>query len=101
MVDMKMILAIVSSEDTEGLTEALLKVGFRVTVVSVVGGFLRRAYATLLIGTESEDVGAALQLIKDHTAHRPARFPLFARRGALEVGAATVFVLDLEASHRY
>ena len=98
---MKMILAIVSSEDTEGLTEALLKVGFRVTVVSVVGGFLRRAYATLLIGTEEERVDAVMQLIKANTTRRPVRFPLFARRGALEVGAATVFVLDLEASHRY
>jgi len=98
---MKMILAIVSSEDVEGLTEALLQAGFGVTILSVMGGFLRRAYATLLIGTRKDKVDLAMEVIKGNTTRHEARFPLFAGRGTLEIGAATVFVLDLEASHRY
>jgi uncharacterized protein YaaQ len=100
-MNMKMILAIVSAEDVEGLTEALLQAGFRMTILSVMGGFLRRAYATLLIGTGQDKVNAALEVIKANTTRHQARFPLFAGRGTLEIGAATVFVLDLEASHRY
>jgi uncharacterized protein YaaQ len=100
-IDMKLILAIVSAEDAEVLTEALLRDGFRVTALSAMGGFLRRTYVTLLIGTEADRVESALQLIRGNTARRPARFPLFARRDAVEIGAATVFVLDLEASRRY
>jgi len=98
---MRMILAIVSSEDVEGLTEALLQAGFRLTILSVMGGFLRRAYATLLIGTLQDKVDVAMKLIKDNTTRHKARFPLFTGRGALEIGAATVFVLNLEASYRY
>jgi uncharacterized protein YaaQ len=98
---MKMILAIVSSEDVEGLTEALLQADFRVTILSVMGGFLRRAYATLLIGTLQDKVDLALEVIKGNATRHEARFPLLTGRGALEIGAATVFVLNLEASYRY
>lgn len=98
---MRMILAIVSSEDVEGLTEALLRAGFRVTILSVMGGFLRRTYATLLIGTVQDKVDVAMELIKDNTTRHEARFPLFIGRGDLETGAATVFVLNLEASYKY
>jgi uncharacterized protein YaaQ len=96
-----MILAIVSSEDVEGLTEAVPQAGFRVTFLSVMGGFLRRAYATLLIGTVQDKVDVAMELIKDNAVRYEARLPLFTGRRALEIGAATVFVLDLEASRRY
>jgi uncharacterized protein YaaQ len=96
-----MILVIISAEDVEGLTEALLQAGFGVTIMSVMGGFLRRTYATLLIGTRRDKVDLAMEVIKANTTRHWARLPLFAGRGTLEIGAATVFVLDLEASHQF
>lgn len=98
---MKMILAIISYEDLERLTEALLQSDFRVTIVSVMGGFLRRTYATLLIGTGQDKVDQTVELIRANTSRHEVRFPLFGGRGTMDVGAATVFVLDLEASYRY
>jgi uncharacterized protein YaaQ len=98
---MKMILAIVSSEDAEKATEAMLKAGFGVTAMATVGGFLRRQYTTLLIGTEEEKVEEALGLIKANAKPHRGRLPLSAGLGTQEIGAATIFVLDVEALHQY
>jgi len=98
---MKMVLAIVSSGDAEKLTEELLKAGFGVTTMATVGGFLRRQYMTLLIGTEDEKVDQALALIKANTKPHRGRLPLSAGLGTQEIGAATVFVLDIEALYHY
>ncbi|MEA3346077.1 MAG: cyclic-di-AMP receptor [Chloroflexota bacterium] len=98
---MKMILAIVSSEDADGLTEALLKADFGLTTLATVGGFLRRQYATLLIGTKEERVDEALELIKANTKPHKGRLPLSAGPGNQEIGAATVFVLNMGEMYRY
>ena len=98
---MKLILAIVSSEDTEGLTGALLQADFRVTTLAAVGGFLRRQYTTLLVGAEEDKIDAAMELIKANTRRHRARLPRLASLGTREIGAATVFVLNIEALHRY
>jgi uncharacterized protein YaaQ len=99
--DMKMILAILSSEDAETATEAMLEAGFGVTAMATLGGFLRRQYVTLLIGTEEEKVDQALALIKANSRPHRARLPLSAGLGTQEIGAATIFVLDVEALHHY
>ena len=98
---MKMILAIVSSEDTEKATEALLRASFGVTAMATVGGFLRRHYTTLLIGTDEDRVDEALELIKANAKPRRGRLPLSAGLGTQEIGAATVFVLGVDALHQY
>jgi len=98
---MKMILAIVSSEDAEKLTEALLRADFGVTTMATIGGFLRRQYTTLLIGTEEEKVDEALELIKTNARPHKGRPPLSAGLGTRQIGAATVFVLNMEALHHY
>lgn len=98
---MKLILAIVNFEDAEGLTEALLQADFRATTLATMGGFLRRQYTTLLVGTEEDRVDAAMELIQANTRPHRARFPRLTGLGAQEIGAATVFVLDIEASHQY
>ena len=98
---MKMIFAIISSEDAETLTDALLRADFGVTTMATVGGFLRRHYTTLLIGTEEGDVDEALELIKANTRPHRGRLPLSAGLGTQEIGAATVFVLDVKQVHHY
>jgi uncharacterized protein YaaQ len=97
----KLILAIVSSEDAAGLTEALLQADFRVTTMAAIGGFLRSRYMTPLVGTEEDRVNAAMQLIKANTRPHRARDPLLTGPGTREIGAATVFVINVEALHRY
>ena len=98
---MKMVLAIVNSGDSEKLTESLLKADFGVTTMATMGGFLRRQYVTLLIGMEDEKVDEALQVIKANTRIHRGRLPLSAGLGTKEIGAATVFVLDVETLYQY
>ena len=98
---MKMVLAIVSSGDAERLTESLLRADFGVTTMATVGGFLRRQYVTMLIGTEEDKVDEALELIKANTRPHRGRLPLSAGLGTQEIGAATVFVLDVKEVHHY
>lgn len=98
---MKMILAIINSEDAEKLTEALLRADFGVTAMATIGGFLRRQYTTLLIGAEEDKVDKALELIKANTKPHKGRLPLSAGLGTQEIGAATVFVLNVSETHRY
>ena len=52
----KMIIAILSGDDSADTISELNKNGFYVTVLSTSGGFLKRKSVTLLIGTEEENV---------------------------------------------
>lgn len=83
---MKLIIAILHHTDGEETLLALVEAGFGVTRIASSGGFLRRGNATLLIGLEAEQVPAAVQLIREHTA--PPIDPGLKR--------ATVFVLSVE-----
>jgi len=107
---MKMILSIVHSDDAPGLLEALMERGFRATVISTTGGFLREGNSTVLIGTER--VQEALRIIQENCHTRtqlvnplppimePAElhmpYPI-----EVQVGGATIFVLDVERYERF
>jgi len=109
---MKLIISIVHRDDADGLLKALTAAEHRATLVSTTGGFLREGNATIHIGTEAEKVEEVLGLIKDncHTRTRyvsplapvaePSEFyipePL-----EVEVGGATVFILDVERYEKF
>ena len=61
---MKIIYAIVSSDDGTRVTDVLTENHFSVTRLATTGGFLKKGNATLMIGTEAEKVDQAIQLIK-------------------------------------
>ncbi len=83
---MKLIIATVHHTDGDDILKALTDAQFRATRIASSGGLLRRGNATLLIGLEAEQVPAAMQLIREHTA--PPVDPGLKR--------ATVFVLNVE-----
>jgi uncharacterized protein YaaQ len=105
--DMKLIISIVHREDADGLLKALTDGGHKFTLISTTGGFLREGNATIYIGTEAERVEEILGLIRDkcHTRTRyvsplapltePSEFYI-PEPVELEVGGATVFILDVE-----
>ncbi len=88
---MKLLLAIVSDEMSSKIVQALTDEGFRATVISTAGGFLRKGNATLLIGVEAAKVGRALKLIEQMCA---------TAKGKPEHTHATVFVLAAEQYER-
>lgn len=105
---MKLILAIVQDVDSRGVLDALMGAGYRATKVSSTGGFLVRGNATILIGVQDEQVEHVLSILREH-CHARREFvspvmPLSEAAAArhwvqpleVEVGGATVFVLDVE-----
>ena len=109
---MKLVVAIVQSEDAGDLLDGLTRHDFRATRVKTAGGFLREANATLLIGVDDERVDEVLGVIRETcTTRRQYVNPLppVMEPGELympyplevEVGGAICFVLPVERFERY
>ena len=94
---MKLVMAIVSKEDTSSVTHALTKENYYITRLSTTGGFLRAGNTTLLIGTDDEKVDHCIELIGAHSKHHTQKAASSAPDGSREVkaGGATVFVLGV------
>ena len=91
----KLVVCIVHSDDVSDLQYALSRADFESTMVASSGGFLRRGNATILLGVESWRLERALDIVRrtcrTHLEHLPA-----SAEGMAQVGAAIVFVLDVE-----
>jgi len=108
---MKLVVSIVNGDDEHDLTEALKKAGFQSTKISTTGGFLRAGNVTILIGVEDEKLSRVIDLIRDN-CHRRTQYvnplPPVMEPGELympnpvevEVGGATIFVLNVEKAER-
>jgi uncharacterized protein YaaQ len=103
---MKLVMSIVHSDDAGRLTDALTQAGYRATIISTTGGFLRQGNATIFVGTQEEKVPDVLQLIRENcrTRHQFVNpLPPVMEPGEMyvpapvevQVGGATVFVLDV------
>lgn len=102
---MKLILSIVSSDDSSVVSSALTKAGFSVTKLATTGGFLMSGNTTFIIGTEDEKVEEVIEVIGRHSKKRKQMVPSSASYGVgmytsfpveVTVGGATIFVLDVE-----
>jgi uncharacterized protein YaaQ len=109
---MKLVLSIVHSDDADALIHALQQLGHRCTKISTTGGFLREGNATILTGIEEDQVEAVLNAIKENCHARTKLVsPLSPVAEASElympkplevqVGGATVFVLDVERVSKF
>ncbi len=108
---MKMIVAVVQAEDAGDLVGHLTRKGFRVTRVKTAGGFLRETNATLLVGVEDDQVDAVMDIVRENCTTRRQQInpvPPVMEPGEfflpypveVEVGGATVFVLDVTRFER-
>jgi uncharacterized protein YaaQ len=109
---MKLIIAIVQHEDSLILLDALMEAKFYVTKLSTTGGFLKTGNTTLLIGTDEEKTDQVLNIIKEMCHNREQyiatslpfdsigvginSFPI-----KVNVGGATVFILDVERFEKF
>ena len=108
---MKLVVAIVHNEDAGALVDALLDKEYRATRLHSSGGFLKQSNATVILGVEDGKVDEVLDVVRDTCKARtqvvnpmppimePGEFfmpyPL-----EVEVGGATVFILQVERSER-
>jgi len=109
---MKLIVSIVNSDDARGLTDALMQAGYRSTTISTTGGFLRQGNATILVGTEDEQIDTVLKIIRSNCRTRSQfvnPLPPVMESGELympspvevQVGGAVVFVLSVDRAERF
>ena len=108
---MKLVIAIVQDQDAHTLIQDATKEKFRVTKLSTSGGFLKSGSATLLFGVEEERLQELLDIIEHNGKSREVSTSLMtvvAPGGSyipcpvqVQVGGATVFVLDVEQFHRF
>ncbi|MBQ7718849.1 MAG: cyclic-di-AMP receptor [Clostridia bacterium] len=103
---MKLVLAIVNTDDGDKAMSALNTAGYSVTKLATTGGFLRSGNMTLLIGVEEEQVEGVIDILKDKCSVRKTimsspsspdmagmvcHYPL-----EVDVGGATIFVVDVD-----
>ncbi|MGB4985636.1 MAG: cyclic-di-AMP receptor [Erysipelotrichaceae bacterium] len=102
---MKLVLAIVSNEDSQAVTIELNKAGFSVTKLATTGGFLKAGNTTLICGVEDEKVKEVIDIIGKESSRRTEIIPSttsydIGRFAAypieVQVGGATLFILNVE-----
>ena len=106
---MKLILAIISTDDTKACISALNKASFHVTRLATTGGFLRAGNTTLLVGFDDEKLKAVMDIIehvcksRKQMATAPTSMPGMTGMYSsgsypveVTVGGATVFVLSVD-----
>ena len=101
---MKMLLAIINSDDAHSVMNHLMEAGFQITKLATTGGFLRAGNVTILIGLEDSRLDEAMDLIRKYSNTRKQIIPTTANLGVgfhpampveVTVGGATVFVLEV------
>ena len=104
---MKLIIAIVQDNDATELIDGITYASFRVTKLATTGGFLKSGNTTLMIGVEEKNVDQVLKVIDDICKTRnqivTTPSPVAGSTGVyvpypveVEVGGATVFVVDVD-----
>ncbi|MCL5257547.1 MAG: cyclic-di-AMP receptor [Chloroflexi bacterium] len=108
---MKLVIAILQGRDASALLDALTRAEFRATRFNSAGGFLRETNATIMTGVENDKVDEVLRIIREscHTRTQyvnpilPVMEPgelYMPNPVEVQLGGATVFVLDVERYER-
>lgn len=104
---MKLVFAIVHSEDGHKVMDELSRNGFSVTKLCSTGGFLKAGNTTLLVGVEENKLDQVIEIIKSKSKSRKqvldSSMPANGLGGMfisypveIDVGGATIFVLNVE-----
>lgn len=108
---MKLVIAVISSRDTNALLDALNREKIGATVIHSHGGFLREGNATLFIGVDEDRLNRLFNILsrtcKTRTRVMSPSIPAiesgeFTPSKPIEVdtGGATIFVLPVERYER-
>ena len=109
---MKLVVAVIQDQDSNRLASALTKNNFRATKLASTGGFLRSGNTTFLVGVDDNRIPQLLDIIRDNCRAREQMVTPVSPLGSnadsyipypveVEVGGATVFVLQIEQFHHF
>lgn len=103
---MKLIYAIINTDDSHSVNSALTKAGHPATKLASTGGFLMKGNTTFLICAEDDKVDEIIEIISDKSHQRKQYVPTGAIGGVefhasavpieVTVGGATIFITDVE-----
>jgi uncharacterized protein YaaQ len=102
---MKLVLAIVSNDDSNAVSLSLTKSGYSVTKLATTGGFLKAGNTTFIVGVEDEKVDHVISLIAEKSSRRTQVIPSTASMDVgiyssfpveVTVGGSTIFVLNID-----
>ena len=100
---MKLIFAIIGTDDAGNVQNSLTQSGYMVTKLSSTGGFLKSGNVTFMIGVEDNKVCDVISVIRRFCSKRTQAMPGGTPYGGeyesgtqVSVGGATVFVTDVE-----
>jgi uncharacterized protein YaaQ len=102
---MKLLVAVIQPKDADACVAALNRAGFLCTRLASYGGFLDRDNVTLLIGVDAAQVEEVIDILRARAKRRTEVLPGATREQAagpaspsldVEVGGATVFLVDVE-----
>ena len=102
---MKLVMAIVSNEDANKVIKRLIKENFFVTKLATTGGFLMSGNTTMIVGVQDEMMDQCIKVISETSRRRTklvpnaisSEFGIFSSTPVeVQVGGATIFVLDVE-----
>lgn len=105
VVFMKLVLAIVSNDDSSAVSQTLNNNSFQVTKLATTGGFLSLGNTTLIVGCEDNQVDKVIELIGSESKRRTEIAPAATSFMSSEftpmpvevtVGGATIFVLNVD-----
>jgi len=107
----KLVCAIVQGEDAAACVRALSSSGISVTRLQSTGGFLQQGNVTLLTGVDESRLDQVLQIIRENCRERNRYLtpsPPMVEAGEMfmpypvevQVGGATIFVLNVETFQR-
>lgn len=102
---MKLVLAIVSYDDSGMVSSALTKDGFAVTKLATTGGFLKSGNTTFIVGTDDDKVDQVIEIISKQSRRRTQLVPSTTTLDIgmyssypveVTVGGSTIFVLNVD-----
>ncbi|MTT32963.1 hypothetical protein GMB86_13200 [Terrilactibacillus sp. BCM23-1] len=109
---MKLVMAVVQDKDSNRLQSALVESGFKATKLASTGGFLKSGNTTFIIGVDDEKKNELLTVIKKNCQSRDQIITPVSPMGGstdayipqpveVEVGGATVFILEVAEFKQY
>ena len=106
---MKLLLAIVCSDDASAVQKALVKQHFQATKLASTGGFLMKGNTTFMVGVDDDKVQKVIDIIGEHSKKRKKIIPnsvinefgmLATSPVEVTVGGAIIFTLNVEEFHK-
>ena len=106
---MKLIFAIVNSDDAPTVSGELTDKGYIVTKLATKGGFLKVGNTTFLIGVEDSQVEDVITTIREFSIKRRQTIPNLSNYPGdtvpmpieVTVGGATIFVTDVDRFEKF